>query len=85
MAGSALTYVAGVVTIIVLVILWMPLNYGMQLIDNTLIGVANSTEATGKLVIAQNAFGGVIFVIILVIIIIMAREALKQPGDTQYG
>lgn len=85
MAGSALTYIAGVVTIIVLVILWMPLNYGMQLIDNTLIGVANSTEATGKLVIAQNAFGGVIFVIILVIIIIMAREALKQPGDTQYG
>jgi hypothetical protein len=85
MAGSALTYVAGTVTIIVLIILWSGLNYGAQLAGNTLIQVANDSTATAKIGIAQQAFGGIIFVLILVIIIIMAREALMQPGDTQYG
>lgn len=86
MPGSAMMFVGGVIAIIVCALLWTFMSPAVRGIGDTMCVITgNDAEACAKMAIGQSLMEFGLLIIIIVIIAIMAREAMRQPGDANYA
>ncbi len=84
MVGTGFMFVIGIVSIIFVMILWIPMNFAVEETSSVFIGTLNQSDSRDAIAIdninsAEEAFFFSLFVIIIVIVLVTIRDS--PPGS----
>lgn len=84
MKGSASGYklIIGILTIVVCMFLWIPLDWGIDQVTNALNGGITDADTIMRNNIVNNAFYFTLFIIIVAIVVYIVKP---DKGDNEHG